>query len=830
MPLAKQLAGVLREVWTQTTAAQFDGGANVTVTTAIPVQRATDLSRCYARLKLDSKVGSPIVGPTTGVAYLTRVNGVLVVRFSNIAAVGNQATYTLECGIIYSTNQARTAYAGFFTVDDANSWNYSDGGTMETVYVNPVTGLDTNDGHSLTSAWQTMGRVATYMTTVGIFRHDLLVICSAGTDAVWTAAMSNFFPENVQFVNGSRLYVTGHNPNRTTATLNVNKEILLTGIAVASSPLDCDHLRLTPSNGELWQDTNAAVNVALVAADVGKTLMIRDTTGAHVTYATVSAVNGQGAAVGNRWIEVTTAHTAFGGVPAWVLAIGTTWTILDPLDPDANQVTAMAGTWNLSKIQASGGASISNGVFQKQHAIAHIRFTSNAVRLIDCDDFAFPGCRFEAGLTILNSGNFVCNSSAVSVLNVTRYFPTAIWTQIGLTDAGTADGYGGPTFFVYGTSNAGSPDTSTCRFVNVIGSIFGMVFDSPASPNQGIIDVAVQSAVGFAFCSFGQSSPASPNGDAFIVTRSGGGVALVGCRSTMQVRAIESGVSGVGPFVTWTQAAINAATDAPALAVADTFVPISNGMIYVTPGGKVSVTNTGGSSIEGFNATLDATAVCIRVDGGTLIATGGHDANWAGEEGWLHLLAGSTGYMTGNRTFSHKPTNTQTTGDVYVYNSRLQCGTADAWVKSQNGADGTPAPFLFADHHADVKHGTPVNAAPGGSIQAGTEGVAGGIDCGALGNIRIDNCSRVTIGDIRVNNSAGVASPSVVVLNNSFLHWCDTTGVSWIESQGLAAGAITNGSIATAGYVPAGSAAHRALYSDYLAAIGTAQGTFLRHE
>ena len=114
------------------------------------------------------------------------------------------------------------------------------------------------------------------------------------------------------------------------------------------------------------------------------------------------------------------------------------------------------------------------------------------------------------------------------------------------------------------------------------------------------------------------------------------------------------------------------------------------------------------------------------------------------------------------------------------------------WTKNGPGAgggDAFPAPFIYLNHHANFKHGTPITQNPIGRIVMGADGNGAarlGVACSAAGAIVVNDGSHATISDPRINNETG---PAIVLLNASFLHFANTTGVSFLENVGAAAAA-----------------------------------------
>lgn len=719
---------------------------------------------------------------------------------------------------------------------------------LETVWVDPVNGLDTNNGHTLATAWQTMGRVKTYMEFVQCFYHSLAVRCVAGPVGDWTAARSNFCPENITFVGDSRLYIMGSppEPDAVVPILNGDKQLTIAGPATVHTPRDCDHLRMTPAAGEIWQDTAAAGNVALTAADIGKTVHITDGAGGHVAYATVSGVSGQDADVANRWVEVCV-NSALCGIPNWIGDAGTVWTILDPTDPQGTaasanaQVVAMAGTWNLMGIRSTAGSVLqTNGIPSKFHCISHIRFTANQVTLEDCDRFALPGCRFEAGIAWHNCRDCSAISNAVSDAGADRYFPDAIWVLQGFTLAtvGTAAAFGGMGFYTDITAAQAIASGSRTRVIHSTGAIAGLCATGPAAPNRGSVYVTGGNVL-FSFASVG---PDAADLASIWCEGIGSMAGVMNGRLTCQLHSATGGTIYVSNYNSWLERAVKLADDAPDPTVAATklnpgAVAPSPGLIHAETGGAIEIILSAATVLEGINSDDDGGYVVHVGEGCKFIATGGQDVNLYGDHGWLHMAGSSTGYMSGPRAFPNK-LNAVMAADVYVNNSVLTSGPVDVWTKAgvQGVTEDTvPSPVIWVDHHGKFKLGSPTSntgLATNGGLVCGATGAGNGADCGAAGIVFVDNGSHCTIADFQINNDDGGASnPAIVIQNGSFLHHCGENVASYLERAGVAGNAITDGSITfNGGYIPTAEAAARQIHSDYLAALGTAQGTFYRHE
>jgi hypothetical protein len=740
------------------------------------------------------------------------------------------------------------------------------GADLETVYVDPATGDDTDDGHTPTTPWETMGRVQEYMEDVGTFYHSFMVIMQPGPVGTWDAASSDFGPSGVRFIGNSRLYLMGSvdfvtNPvairygprsGVSGVTANVDKQLTVdTGVAAAAAINDHNHIRFSPQNGEIWQDLTGPGNVALAAADIGKTIIFEGTNG-QIAYATVSAVDGELLGVTNRWVEVNVNHPLLtGGVPAWMLAVGATWTILDPDDGDGTQYTRVAGRWHLQGIKAQAGTLLgghdpaaggyAGDDWDGQSCISHVVFTAEQVTLEDCTRMALPGCRFEEGLHIGLTQDCTCISNAISDNLDDRYFTDAAWDAQGFNPVGDANSWGGMGFHVVATATggwhpgAGAAADTNLRFTGAQGIVAGMTVTSTAG-DAGDVYAAQICDLAFTWGSFGPDATGNLNNLCGVRAGVNSRVSVTNCNLCCMLYADTYGLVILGSPNSWIQRAVNVVppTDTPVMGTAATHVTmLGDALIRNASHGNVVVNNTQGTSIEGINADAGGNVVVRMGEGGVLVMTGGHDANWAGCAGFFRLLGGCRAYITGDRTFPQKPNAAGAGSDVYLSNSLLQSGPEDIWEKTgDTTGDTTPSPVLEIHHHSDFKLGTPVQGAPAGRLVVGATGAGNGVNCGAAGVVNIDDASRVTISDFRINNDDGVAgNPAIIVQNAAFLHFTGENVNSFIEQVGVAGGTeITQGSIATVGYVPTGEAAHRALYSDYLAVIGTAQGTYINHE
>jgi hypothetical protein len=720
--------------------------------------------------------------------------------------------------------------------------------TMETVYVDPILGLDTNTGHTAGAggAWQTMGRVKTYMEFVGTFNHSLTVVMAPGPIASWTEARSNFAPEGVCFQGEARLHLCGNAPLRDATNVNADKRLTIGGAGCTiTSPRDCDHARLLPANGEIWQNNAAApANVALVAADIGKTVRFSDANG-HVGYATVSGVSGQGAAVANRWIEFNTNHPLFtGGIPAWTYAAATVWEILDPADATGLQVTRMDGAWNLMGIHGSSGSILQTDPLpSKTHSISHVNFVKGKLTFEDCDRFALCGVRADAGVKWTSCRDCSAVANAVSDHLADRYLPDSVWALQGFAGAGTNVAFGGMGFYTDITTAAGTASTSATQVTDSAGQITGLVATGPVAPNNGAVFVRAGTVV-FTWASVG---PDGADLARMWVQDVGSELSVNNCRLTCQLRADMSGTIHVNSNNAWLARAINAVDDKPDPGTAITKLNVGAaapypGMIEAENGGAIEIRQSAASTIEGINTDSDGGYVVHVGEAGKFVATGGHDADWYGDHGWLHLSGSSIGYMSGARTFAIK-NNAILAADVYVYNATLTSGSTDIWTKNHvaDTGDNFVSPVIFLDYHARMKLGTPAPAgastlANNGGLIAGAAANGQGIRCGALGIVHINHGSEMTCAHFKVNNEN--ACPAIVLANRSFLHFTgdDTAGTGdYIVIDGAAASAITDGSIAVGspvaggGFLVAGEAAVRGVHSDYLAAVAVAQGTFINH-
>ena len=265
---------------------------------------------------------------------------------------------------------------------------------LETVYVDPVNGVDTDDGHTTTTPWETMEKVQSYMEEVGTFYHSFMVVMQNGPVGEWDAARSDFGPSGVRFVGNARPYFVGSadfvtNPaavrygprSAVGVTANVDKQAVL-GVAGGATATvnDHGHIRMTPTGIE-WNRLDTGVPVTLVAGDIGKTIIFEGGNG-EIAYGTIAAVDGQAAPQVSRWVEVNVNNPLFAGVPAWVVADGTTWTILDPDDGDGAQYTRVAGQWWLQGIKVQSGndlAGHAGDVLNAHGCISHIVFTAEQV-------------------------------------------------------------------------------------------------------------------------------------------------------------------------------------------------------------------------------------------------------------------------------------------------------------------------------------------------------------------------------------------------------------------------------------------------------------------
>jgi hypothetical protein len=135
---------VYREVWQEASAANFDGGATIVVTTGIKVPSAGELSKVRAVLYLKNVTGNP---EPTLVAFTLSAGNFLTIQFQNAAVAGNQAAWDLDVQFLHSITQAvDTTYGGFFATVSGVNINPQAG--VAELYIDGTNGNDANDGSS----------------------------------------------------------------------------------------------------------------------------------------------------------------------------------------------------------------------------------------------------------------------------------------------------------------------------------------------------------------------------------------------------------------------------------------------------------------------------------------------------------------------------------------------------------------------------------------------------------------------------------------------------------------------------------------------------------
>lgn len=188
MALTKLVAGVLREIWEETT--PLPGGSSRTIVTGITA-RSVVQSRTLAFLILANPVQTPLITGT-----ITIVGQKLAIVITNNGAVTSSATYKLDVSLLQSTQQARDPAPGVVHI-------LADSSTFGTVHQS-LGVVAIGDSHTA----GVMG------TAVEALRNDVNSgggnwdpnsVGNAGCTGSWTAYLESFLRQNTNKLGAVRV-------------------------------------------------------------------------------------------------------------------------------------------------------------------------------------------------------------------------------------------------------------------------------------------------------------------------------------------------------------------------------------------------------------------------------------------------------------------------------------------------------------------------------------------------------------------------------------------------------------------------------------------------
>lgn len=570
-----------------------------------------------------------------------------------------------------------------------------DAGGMETIYVR-TTGNDSNDGHTVATAFLTMQAAANWIMAQSPLRHSILVDVGPGTFAGWSL-------NGVQLVNNARIYIIGSVPSTALKT-----SVSGGAATIAASGRDHQFFRLTP---------DAAWSVAPAAADIGRTIRVQDAGGTNTFYATVANIQNNAAG----WVDLNCNHTVMGGgVPAWATAANTTYTIMDETGAS---VTIINTATYISNIDCAGTQTTPTANFY--NCIGHMRFTTAAATFESAERFAFVGVRFEATSYFWATRDCSCIGNAVHQNNTQLYFPTAIHTRLGFTNVGTVNAWGGLGW-----------SSNIAVFQAARGGVSGLII----TDEMNVTDTA---DVAFAwFTQYGTKAAVTnlASNAEFLYSRHNGPLSAASLGSLY--------VAGYNTFAARFSAADDTTANAP-LNVGGGLIQVTNAALYVA--------NSGGNRIEGRNDDHAGNVVVHAIDS-KVSWTGGFDANLFGEKGWLILDWGSTGDFRSGATFAQK-TAAATAPDIQVLHGSV-LSSGGSWIKNHVGnlGDTAPGPLVTVWYGSTWNHGDPTNA--NSIYRVGTDATAGNaVDCGNTGGVVwVDYGSHVSIGNPQINHDRAAAA------------------------------------------------------------------------
>jgi len=652
---------------------------------------------------------------------LTEVFGVVptsltfevVTRFVHSVEIGTTATGDETIGVLA---------AGLVPIELAA---LAPSSTIDTIYVR-ADGVDTNTGRvdSAAGAYLTIQRACNDVMAASPLYHDIHIRVGAGTFA------GNWTLEGVDCRNGASVYITGAAP--VTPIANGTSTSVGAGVKIAASGHDHTLYRFTP---------DAAFGAALAAASIGRTLRIVDAAGTRACYATIGQL-ATGVAAANQVIDLTMDPVLTGAAPAWVNAAGVIFQVLDETAGTVTRVTGNANILNIKKSPGATGQGTGNHL-AKHNLIGNIRFDTGAVRVEAADRFSFHGSRFENGLDMAAIRDCSNTANSVPINGNSRYWPASVWRALGYIDPGasgtcaeTANAYGGCGYHV-----AGSPHTfSACD-----GTVQGLVM----APAQSLT-VGANSDIAFAGISVVPVTIQLRGAAGFNYARFAG-----------QLQTDTDGKFLIGDYVTW-MAREGAVPDTLALNP----VNLAYGMMRIGGSGKGFVILGAVTRLEGHNSAgiaANNTNYAIRcVTGGTLYMTGGHDADFYGQGGWLFMRDAATGYMSGNRAMAAKNVANATHLDFDIADCSRLRSIGDI---THATADNTPGPLVALNWNSRWVHG---NVSDDTGLFVIGNGAGGGIDCGAAQAILVSHGSHMTMAVPRVHNSnAGGGSRALIVARRS---------------------------------------------------------------
>lgn len=648
--------------------------------------------------------------------------------------------------------------------------------TLQTIFVR-TTGLDTNDGTTAGTAVLTIQEACNRIMRQSPLDHSVLVDIGVGVFAgTWTL-------DGIELKNGANVYIIGNAPGAAAT----DKISLSAGAATLTTTRDWmgGLLPLRWTGDVAWAGAGVPA-----ASDIGRTVRIDDGAGGHIMYATVANV-GTGGVLATRYVDLVANPGILLGPPAWladgfgVVPAGVTLRILDHLA--AAQVTAVTGSIYIGNVHSVAGSSLQPVIEESKHnLLGHIRFTATVI-MENAERFAFHGTRFENGLTINDCRDCTSNASTVPVAGTFLYWPAAIWTRLGYSHSSSNDAWPGAGWAVLSTLEINrSTGTLGALIVNFLLIQNGSNITCVGLVNAASVPIEITTKAHVSF-SYTRSS-------ATITTAFGGSFLAQ-------------------DFISFLNTAV-ATDDTPLLAP----VNEANGMFAVREGCSGLIMLISATNLEGRNSRgagqPGTTRVALSVwNNAHLVATGGSDANFFGDGGYLSARDGAAVYLTGNRVLPSKVA-TDITPDIRIRGGSTVISMGD-WNKV---ADDTTLSGLAVVESSKWLHGDV--AANTGAIIWGATGAGFGINTGANSVINVNDASVVEIGEPRINkNDAGAFA--IQSQHRSHVH-IGGSAAAFVELQGIAAGAVQlGGAAAIAGFLP--GAAGTGLSDDIAAVLGTRQ-------
>lgn len=628
---------------------------------------------------------------------------------------------------------------------------------LDTIYVR-TDGTDTNTGRtdSAAGAYLTIQRACNDVMAASPLYHDVHIRVGVGLFA------GNWTLEGVECRNGASVYITGAAP----ATAIANGTSVSAGAAAfAANAHDCSLIRFTP---------DGAFGAALAAASIGRTLRIASAAGAQVAYATIAQV-ATGVAAANQVIDLTMNPVLTGAAPAWATAVNTTYQVIDEAAADVTRVTGNVAVYNVKKGPGAADQGTGNHI-AKQNLLGNIRFDTGIVAIQGSDRFSFHGSRFENGVNLIGCRDCSNTTNSVPILGASRYWPAAVWRALGYVEgagtiAETNNAYGGCGYYVAGAAHQ----------INAsYGTILGLVMQAGQS-------LTVGASADIAFSGISVVN---------VLVQRRGVATFNYARFAGQLRTDLDGKFVVGDFVSW-MAREGAVPDTLALNP----VNLNTGMISIEGTGKGFILLGAATRLEGHNsagAAANNGNVAVRcITDATFYATGGHDANFYGQGGWLVMRDAATGYMSGNRAMAAKNVATAAHLDFDISDCSRLRSISDI---TRAAADNTPGPQTAVNWGSQWVHGDVM--ADTGLYVIG-DGAGAGIDCGAAHAILVSHGSHLTLAVPRVHNSnAGAGSRALIVSRRSEFFGAAVAGANSVYLLANAAAASVTVGVAAAFAAP----------------------------